>query len=94
MTTYNERYVIDEKGKRVAVLLDIEDYRKILEELEELDPIRAYHSAKASGDEIIPFEEAAKEIEQSGWFVIFVEKKTREYNGFPELAARATTCWW
>jgi PHD/YefM family antitoxin component YafN of YafNO toxin-antitoxin module len=63
---YNERYVIDEKGNRVAVLLNIEDYRKILEELEELDSIRDYDSAKASGDEIIPFEEAAKEIEQSG----------------------------
>ncbi len=66
MTTYNECYVIDEKGNRVAVLLNIEEYRKMLEELEELDSIRAYDSAKASGDEIIPFEEAAKEIEQSG----------------------------
>jgi hypothetical protein len=40
------------------VLLDIKDYRKILEELEELDSIRAYDSAKASGDEATPFEEA------------------------------------
>lgn len=65
MTTYNERYVIDEKGNRVGVLLDIEDYRKILEELEELDSIRAYDSAKASGDEAIPFEEAVREIEHN-----------------------------
>jgi hypothetical protein len=65
MTTFNERYVIDEKGNRVGVLLDIKDYRKILEELEELDSICAYDSAKASGDEATPFEEAVKEIEQN-----------------------------
>jgi hypothetical protein len=64
MATFNERYVVDENGNRVGVLLDISYHRKILEELEELDSIRAYDSAKASGDEAIPFEEAVKEIEQ------------------------------
>ena len=63
MTAFNERYVTDEKGNRVGVLLDIGDYRKILEELEELDSIRAYDAAKASGDEAIPFDEAVEEIE-------------------------------
>jgi hypothetical protein len=46
------------------VLLEIEDYHKLLEALEELDCIRAYDDAKASGDEAIPFEEAVKEIDQ------------------------------
>ena len=36
-----------------------------VEQIEELDSIRAYDAAKASGDEIIPFEEAVKEIEQN-----------------------------
>jgi hypothetical protein len=60
-----ERFVVDERGRRVSVLLDIETYRKLLEELEELETLRAYDAAKASGDEAIPFEQAVAEIEQN-----------------------------
>ena len=59
-----EQYVVDEQGKQVGVLLDIRYYRKILDELEELESIRAYDAAKASGDEAIPFEQAIEEIER------------------------------
>jgi hypothetical protein len=43
------------------VLIDTGDYHKILEELEELDSIRAYDEAKASNDEVIPYEKAIEE---------------------------------
>jgi hypothetical protein len=43
----------------------MEDDRKLLAELEELESIRAYDAAKASGDEAIPFQEAMLEIEHS-----------------------------
>jgi hypothetical protein len=59
-----ERYVVNEKGERISVLLDIQDYRKLLEELEELESLRAYDAAKSSGDEIISFEQAIEEIER------------------------------
>jgi len=49
----------------VSVLLDWEDYRGLLEELEELESIRAYDAAKASGDEVIPFEEAVEEVQDN-----------------------------
>lgn len=49
MIKLKERYIVDEKGNRVGVLLDIEDYHKLLAELEELESIRAYDAAKASG---------------------------------------------
>lgn len=35
----------------------------MLDELEELDSIRAYDTAKQSNDEVIPFEQAIAEIE-------------------------------
>jgi hypothetical protein len=63
MFTIRERYIIDESGARIGVLLDIEDYYRLLKELEELESIRAYDAAKASGDEAIPFEQAVAEIE-------------------------------
>jgi PHD/YefM family antitoxin component YafN of YafNO toxin-antitoxin module len=58
-----ERYVIDEAGNRVAVLIDIEEYNRILEALEELESINAYDEAKASDEEIISFDQAIEEIE-------------------------------
>ncbi len=64
MTTLKERFVVDEKGERVGVMLDMEDYRKVLAELEELESIRAYDAAKSSGDEAIPFDQAVAEIEK------------------------------
>jgi hypothetical protein len=64
MTRYKERYLVDESGKRIGVFLDIADYEKILEELEELESIRAFDNAKAADDEVIGFEDAIVEIEQ------------------------------
>jgi hypothetical protein len=63
MIEVKERYVIDEAGTAVAVLLDIADYRKLLEMLEELDARRVYDEAKASSDRLIPLEEAIRELE-------------------------------
>jgi hypothetical protein len=58
-----ERYVVDESGSRIAVLLDIEEYQKVLDALEELEAIIAYDEAIASADEDIPFEQTIAEIE-------------------------------
>ena len=34
MAKFKERYMVDEEGKRLGVILDIKHYRKILAELE------------------------------------------------------------
>lgn len=64
MTQYKERYLVDESGNRIGVFLDIADYQKILEELEELESIRAFDNAKVADDEVIGFEDAIAQIEQ------------------------------
>lgn len=60
----SERYLTDSQGGRIAVVLDIEEYETLLDQLDELEAIRAYDEAKASGDERIPFEQAVREIEE------------------------------
>lgn len=65
MPKFKENYVVDDQGNPIGVVLDIADYRKLLEELEELESIRAYDAAKASGNEAIPFAQAVAEIEQN-----------------------------
>lgn len=65
MAVTNERFVVNETGERVAVLLDLEAYESLLEALEELESIRAYDAAKvAPPSESIPFREAVAEIER------------------------------
>ena len=62
------RYVVDENGKRVSVILPVEEYERMVEELEELEDIRAAAEARAAiergEDELIPFEQAMQEIKE------------------------------
>lgn len=64
MAMPKEHFVVDEKGNKVSVVLDIDEYRRIVAELEELESIRAYDAAKGSGEEAIPLEDAIAEIER------------------------------
>jgi hypothetical protein len=62
------RYIVDENGKRVSVILPIEEYERLIEILEDLEDVRAYDEARAElergEDEVIPWEQARKEIEE------------------------------
>lgn len=65
------QYVVDESGKRVSVILPAEEYERLVEELENFEDIlavRAYDRAKAEiergEDDLIPWEQAKKEIEE------------------------------
>ena len=42
----------------------MQEYEKLLQELEELESLRAYDAAKSSGDEAIPLDQALAEIEK------------------------------
>lgn len=64
MTSLNGKYLVDEKGERIGVLLSIDEYQRLLAELEKLESIRAYDAVKASKDEAIPFDQATSEIEK------------------------------
>ncbi len=57
------QYVEDSMGHRIAVIMPIDDYNNMMEQLEELEDIKAYDAAKASGEKAVPFDQATKEIE-------------------------------
>ncbi len=65
MAIPKHRFIVDDRGEKTAVILDMAEYKKLLEEAEELEAIRAYDAAKAAGEEAIPFEQAVREIEQN-----------------------------
>lgn len=64
MTATETQFVTDERGDRVAVLIGIERYRELLDALDEIDAIRAYDEATASGETPIGFEDAVREFER------------------------------
>lgn len=60
------QYIVDENGKRVSVVLPVEEYERMLEELEDLEDARAVDEVRAAvargEDEFIPYEQAREEI--------------------------------
>lgn len=42
----NQKYIVDRKGKKVAVLLDTKTFDRMVDDLEELEDLRAYDKAK------------------------------------------------
>ena len=56
------KYLTDEEGTRVGVLISPEDWELLLDELGELWDTRAYDRAKAEGGETIPWEDLKAEI--------------------------------
>jgi PHD/YefM family antitoxin component YafN of YafNO toxin-antitoxin module len=58
------QFVTDNGGKKIAVVLSIKDYKKMLEGLEELEAIRAYDAAKAAHEKPVPYDKARARIER------------------------------
>ncbi len=63
------RYVTDENGKRVEVIMPVEEYDRLLETLEDLEDARAADETRAGiergEDELIPFAEALEEMKRN-----------------------------
>jgi hypothetical protein len=64
MVSLHLQYVVDENQQRRAVLLPLPEWERIVEELDELDDIRAYDEAKAGPQDTVSFEQAAREIQE------------------------------
>jgi PHD/YefM family antitoxin component YafN of YafNO toxin-antitoxin module len=55
MLTINPYFITDNEGKKISVVLPVEDFQAIMEELEELEDIKLYDEAKKedSGERIL-----------------------------------------
>lgn len=49
----NEQFIIDQQGNKIAVVIDIETYQKILDDLDEFYCERAYEKAVAETNQEI-----------------------------------------
>ncbi len=62
------QFIINEAGERTAVVLPIEEYEELLERLQDAEALRVADEALAEiergEDEIIPLEQALREIQE------------------------------
>lgn len=58
------RYIVDENGRRVSVILPVEEYERLIEALEDLEDVRIYDEAEveAENGEPVAWEEVREEI--------------------------------
>jgi PHD/YefM family antitoxin component YafN of YafNO toxin-antitoxin module len=64
MLPLHPQYLIGDDQRPQAVLLPVAEWEQIMEELDELDDIRAYDEAKTIPQESVDFEQAVREIEE------------------------------
>ena len=63
MRNVHPQYITDPDGKKISVILPINEYNTLIEELEELDDIRLFDEAKEDKEPSLPIDEAFKIIE-------------------------------
>ncbi len=61
MKKFQEQYIVDEKGRKTAVILPVEEYEELLEDLHDLAII-----AERRNEPTIPFEELKKRLKEDG----------------------------
>jgi PHD/YefM family antitoxin component YafN of YafNO toxin-antitoxin module len=63
-----KQFLVNERGERTAVVLPIGEYEELLERLEDAEALREADEALASiergEDDVIPWEQAKREIEE------------------------------
>ena len=45
-----KQFITDQQGNKVAIILPINDYEKLVEQLEDIDDVRLYDKAKKEDD--------------------------------------------
>lgn len=60
-----KQFITDKKGNKLAIILSMKEYTKMVEELEELNDIKLYDSAKKQPQDFIAAEDAFTMIEKN-----------------------------
>jgi len=63
MFVVHPQYITNTAGEKLSVVLPIQEFKTIMEELEELEDVRLYDEAQADKEPSIPIDEAFKLIE-------------------------------
>lgn len=62
------QFLTNAKGERIAVVISLEEYEKLIEDAEDREDLQAvqeYEAAKAAGEIPVPFEQVIDEIRRN-----------------------------
>jgi len=62
----SREYLVDDQGRRTAVVLPIEEYEELVEAAEQREDIRHLQKAKAVPGEPVPWEQVKAELRKEG----------------------------
>jgi hypothetical protein len=63
MTVLHPQFITDTNGKKISAIIPIEEFKTILDELEDLEDIRLYDNSKTDNEPAIAKSEAMQMIE-------------------------------
>lgn len=63
MLTINPKYITDQEGNKISVVISVEEFESMMEMLDELEDVRIYDKAKLSDDPSVPIDEAFEFLE-------------------------------
>ncbi|MBC7554400.1 MAG: hypothetical protein H7257_10520 [Taibaiella sp.] len=64
MLSVHPRYITDYSGKKISVVLPMEEFKNLMEHLEDLEDISLYDEAKKLNEPSVPIDEAFQLMEQ------------------------------
>ena len=56
MKLLNPKFIVDSKGKKLAAILPMKEFKFVLEELEGFDDVKQYDKAKSKNEQSVSFE--------------------------------------
>ena len=62
MIAVHPEFIVDEKTKKKTVIVSFNEWQRLMEEIEELEDIRAYDKAKERSSDMKPFEDVVRQI--------------------------------
>ena len=66
MATTGTRYIVDKKGRKKAVLLDMKEYSRLLARMEELEDALDLDTAARTAHEFRDYQEIREELVKEG----------------------------
>ena len=64
MLTIKPKYITDQVGNKISVVLSVKEFESMMEILEEMEDVKLYDQVKNSDDTSIPIDEAFEMVDQ------------------------------
>jgi hypothetical protein len=61
LTLVKPQYITNDQGEKLSVILPIDEYERMLSELEDIDDVRLFDEAKKDNTPSMPFDEYVKQ---------------------------------